>query len=68
MDPNLVALLVSVFLAILASVFGTKYYHVKGKASQINAFIKTGEWEPEPCQMEKPPSRHKLIFKVTLKT
>jgi len=39
MDSSLVALLVSVFLAILASVFTTKYYYVKGKASQLNALI-----------------------------
>lgn len=39
MDSNLVALLVSVLLAILASVFSSKYYYVKDKASQLNALI-----------------------------
>jgi len=39
MDTNLVALLVSVLLSILASVFSAKYYYVKGKASQLNALI-----------------------------
>jgi hypothetical protein len=39
MDSSLVALLISVLLAILASFLGAKYYYVKGKVYQFNALI-----------------------------
>jgi hypothetical protein len=41
--------LFSVLLAILASVFSTKYYYAKGKASQLNIpiFEGTKAWEDD---------------------
>jgi len=55
MNPSLVALLVSVFLTIIASVFSTKYYVVKGKASKFNALISevTKAWEDDTLTQEE---------------
>jgi len=63
MDPSLVALLVSVLLVILASVFTTTYYYVKGKASQLNALISevTKAWEDDTLTQEEPCKILKLI-------
>jgi len=69
MDPSLVALLVSVFLAILASVFSTKYYYVKGKVGQLNALISevTKAWEDNTLTQEELCKILKLIKKLVTK-
>jgi len=69
MDLSLVALLVSIFLAILASVFGTKYYYVKGKANQLNALIAevTKAWEDDTITQEELSKILKLIKQLVTK-
>jgi len=69
MDSNLVAFLVSVLLAVLASVFGTKYYYVKGKASQLNALISevTKALEDETLTREELSKILKLIKQLVTK-
>jgi len=60
MDQSLVTLLVSVLPAVLASVFSTKYYYVKGKAGQLNALISevTKAWEDNTLTQEE---LHKIL-------
>jgi len=69
MDPSLVALLVSIVLAVLASVFGAKYYYVKGKACQLNALISevTKAWEDETLTQEELSKILKLIKQLVTK-
>ena len=69
MDSNLVALLVSVLLTILASAFSAKYYYVKGKAGQLNALISevTKAWEDETLTQEELCKILKLIKQLVTK-
>jgi len=68
-DPSLVALLVSVLFAILASVFSAKYYYVKGKASQLNALISevAKAWEDDTLTQEELCKILKLIKQLVSK-
>jgi len=69
MNPNLVALLVSVLFAILASVLSAKYYYVKGKVSQLNALISevTKAWEDNILTQEELSKILKLIKQLVTK-